>query len=213
MSAKSNRDGFIESCQALTHMAAGYNYMISTREWRELAGELQSKFSTMSERAKEKPPEANFPQFKQIRIDFADNLEHGIRLYSQRPEIFFDLVFAYLLQGWQVFLDEITQGEFEWEKYSTKFKHVKERLNIIDFPSDLESRTKLYVAVRNNLQHSRRKLRQSDLEELGVKEFELLYKIDGTKKKYKAGDTVVITVATVFEAANDFIKSAEKLVP
>jgi len=207
------RDGFVKTCQDLVRIAAGYNYMISNRQWREVIENLQIDFATMSGREKEKLAESNFPHAKQTRIDFADNLEHGIRLYSQRPEILFELVFAYLVQEWQVFLDEINKGEFiKKENYHEKFERVKENLDVKDFPPDLAWRTRLYVVVRNNLQHSRRKLRRRDLNDLGVKEFELLYKIDGTKKKYKEGDTVAITAATVFQANHDFIEAAKKLV-
>jgi hypothetical protein len=213
VSAKNIREGFIGTCQDFGLIAAGYNHMISERQWREFISNLQTNFVTIGERAREAPEEANFPHIKQTRITTYSNLERGIRLYFQRPEIFFELIFAYLVQEWQVFLDEITQGEFENEKYYKKFEHVKEKLGVKDFPPDLVRRTRLYVEVRNNLQHSRRKLRRCDLDGLGVKEFELLYKRDGTKKKYKEGDTVAITAATVFEANNDFIEAAKKLVP
>lgn len=213
MSSKSIREDFIETCKDLVHIAAGYNYMISLLQWREFIGNLQTNFATMSEREKEKPAEPYFPIDKQTRIAFYDNLEHGIKLYFQRPEIVFELIFAYLVQEWQVFLDEITQGEFENEKYYKKFERVKEKLEVNDFPPDLAWRTRLYVEVRNNLQHSRRKLRRRDLDKLGIKEFELLDKRDGTKKKYKEGDTITITVATVFEANSDFIEAAKKIVP
>ena len=119
----------------------------------------------------------------------------------------------YLVQEWQVFLDEITQREFENEPYYKKFEHVKEKLGVMSFPTDLAWKIRLYVEVRNNLQHSRRKLRKRDLDKLEVKEFELLDTLNGTTKKYKAGDTVTITIATVFEATRKFIEAAKELVP
>lgn len=211
------REGFIESCESLKNIAVGYRYMISRPEWRELMGNFQTKFATVGEREKEKPVKPNFPndkQTKQSRINFADNHEHGIRMYSQRPEIFFELIFVYLVQEWQVFLYEINGGKFEKkEDFSANFEQVKKKWGVKDFPPELEQMIGLYVGVRNHLQHSRRKLRSGDMVRLKVKEFELLYDLDGRKKKYKEGDTVIITAATVFEAYNNFIKAAGKLVP
>ena len=128
------------------------------------------------------------------------------------PTFWEDTIFVYLVQEWQVFLDEITQEEFEKEKYVEKFGHVKKKLGVNDFPPELEQRIRLYVEIRNNLQHSRRKLRQHNLDRLKVKEFEPLHKTDGTKKKYKEGDAVAITAATVFDTNNDFVEAAKKLV-
>jgi hypothetical protein len=212
---KNIREGFVETCQDFGLIAAGYNYMISEPQWREYISNLRTNFATMGEKAREAPEETNFPHIKQTRIAFYGNLERGIRLYFQRPEILFELIFVYLVQEWQVFLDEITQWEFESEKgnYCKKFEHVNEKLGVKDFPSEIAWKTRLYVEVRNNLQHSRRKLRRRDLDRLGVKEFELLYKRDGTKKRYKEGDTVAITAATVFEANHNFIEAAMKLIP
>ena len=215
MNVKDVREGFVETCQDFGRIAAGYNYMISESQWREYVSSLQANFASMGETAKGASEEAAFPHIKQTRIDFYDNLERGIKLYFQRPEILFELIFVYLVQEWQVFLDEISQGEFEAEQgnYCKKLERVKEKLGVKDFPLEPAWKTRLYVEVRNNLQHSRRKLRKRDLDRLGVKEFELIYKRDGTKKMYKVGDTVAITAATVFEASHDFIGAAMILVP
>ena len=209
------RNIFIEICEDLIDTTAGYNYMVSETEWRRYISNLQAKFNDLKEGAKKAPESPNLPSVKQTRIDFYSNLERGIGLYSQRPEIMFELAFVYLVQEWQRFLNEISQWGYDHEKgkYCKKFGLVKETLGITSFPPELEWKTRLYTEVRNNLQHSRWKLRQSDLNGLGVNEFELLYKLDGTRKKYKVGDTVVITAATAFEAGNDFIIAARLLVP
>jgi hypothetical protein len=213
VSTKNIRESFIGTCRDFGLIAAGYNHMISDHQWREFISTLQTFFATMGERAKESPDESNFPHIKQTRITTYSNLERGIRLYFQRPEILFELIFAYMVQEWQIFLDDISQREFENESYHKKFELVKEKLGVRDFPIALVSKIRLYIEIRNNLQHGRRRLRRRDLEKLGLKRFELLYKIDGTKKAYEEGDTVEITAATVFEANYDFIEAAKKLVP
>ena len=213
MNTKNIREGFVETCQDFRRIAAGYNYIISDHQWREYIGNLKSSFATMGKSAKEALEEPYFPLLKQTRISFYGDLERGIGLYYRKPEILFELIFVYLVQEWQVFLDEITQSEFENEPYYKKFEHVKEKLGVMNFPSDLAWKTRLYVEVRNNLQHSRRKLRKRDLDKLGVKEFELPDTLNGTTKKYKVGDTVTITTATVFEATRTFVEAAKKFVP
>ncbi len=213
MNTKNIREGFVETCQDFRRLAAGYNYIISDQQWRKYIGSLKSNFASMEESAKEALESPYLPQIKRIRISFYGDLERGVGLYYQKPEILFELIFVYLVQEWQVFLDEITQREFENEPYYKKFERVKEKLGVMSFPTDLAWKIRLYVEVRNNLQHSRRKLRKRDLDKLEVKEFELLDTLNGTTKKYKAGDTVTITIATVFEATRKFIEAAKELVP
>jgi hypothetical protein len=72
---------------------------------------------------------------------------------------------------------------------------------------------KKHVEIRNIFQHSRGKVRQTDLDKVGATGFEILQE-DQTKKNYGVGNTIILTMCEILDlrkAINDYSRNFEVL--
>lgn len=83
---------------------------------------------------------------------------------------------------------------FSFKPYDNKIEILRKIYKVNDGP--IESVLKKHVEIRNIFQHNRGLVRQTDLIKTGGAGFDILQE-DQTKKIYKVGDTIILTLCEV----------------